>query len=441
MKHHQQYEATRHRISAGRLDLILTLAAGGLIIALTAVAFWLSYAHLHDVADTNGLAADQNRAWAWPATLDTFIVAGEVLILRASLRGAKDWWAYVCTGVGSVGSILLNVLGVPAHSHKLVYVVAAVPPTAAMLAFGLLMRQVHQIIGSAVARTDTAEQQSDTATDTVAAQTDTAVSVPVAAVSVETVVTVPAAPLAAPAEAADLDSAPVFLPADTAALVADTGALAAVPAPAAVPVQDPAPAPVLTAPRVVICGPAVHRPRILASDGALDTFPAAPVAVAVPQPLPALDNAGSAALDALLAAARRPLPARADSDTGRAHFVPTGPGYAEIEAEVAEQQRATYAEVEAEFRAAAETDTGADQFDTAEPATDTQTDTAVSVPAPGARLSEVELDAVVHMIRTETEPPRSFRAMEERFRELGYVAGAARLRAAWDRVTTEAVTA
>ncbi|MFJ6385912.1 hypothetical protein ACIQI7_38650 [Kitasatospora sp. NPDC092039] len=69
----------------------------------------------------------------------------------------------------------------------------------------------------------------------------------------------------------------------------------------------------------------------------------------------------------------------------------------------------------------------------ADPA-DTAPDTAVS-PAPGAPLSDVELDVVVHMIRTETDPPRSLRAMEARFRELGYVAGAARLRQAWDRVT------
>ncbi len=67
----------------------LALAAAGVIVALTAAAFWLSYAHLQSVAAAHGLAASQERAWAWPATLDLFIVAGELLLLRASLTRAR----------------------------------------------------------------------------------------------------------------------------------------------------------------------------------------------------------------------------------------------------------------------------------------------------------------------------------------------------------------
>ncbi|MFI9366982.1 hypothetical protein ACIG5E_39020, partial [Kitasatospora sp. NPDC053057] len=78
---------------------------------------------------------------------------------------------------------------------------------------------------------------------------------------------------------------------------------------------------------------------------------------------------------------------------------------------------------------------------TPEPEVETLADTADTVPdapvspEPGAPLSDVELDVVVHMIRTEIDPPRSYRDMEARFRQLGYVAGAARLRQAWNRVT------
>jgi hypothetical protein len=39
------------------------------------------------------------------------------------------------------------------------------------------------------------------------------------------------------------------------------------------------------------------------------------------------------------------------------------------------------------------------------------------------------------MIVTETDPPRSYREMETRYRELGYVGGAVRLRESWRRVT------
>jgi hypothetical protein len=122
------------------------LAAGAAVvtIALTGAAFWLSYEHLHDIAGGNGLGGA--RAWAWPATVDLFIIAGELLVLRASLRGAVDWWAYALAAVGSLGSIALNVAGVGANAQPMQYVVAAVPPSAALVAFGALMRQVHDAL-------------------------------------------------------------------------------------------------------------------------------------------------------------------------------------------------------------------------------------------------------------------------------------------------------
>jgi hypothetical protein len=122
------------------------LAAGAALvtIALTAAAFWLSYEHLHDIAGGNGLTG--SRAWAWPATVDLFIVTGELLVLRASLRQTTDWWAIALAALGSVGSIALNISGVGGGASVLAYVVAAVPPTAALVAFGALMRQVHEVL-------------------------------------------------------------------------------------------------------------------------------------------------------------------------------------------------------------------------------------------------------------------------------------------------------
>ncbi|MFF2215053.1 DUF2637 domain-containing protein [Streptomyces antibioticus] len=124
----------------------LAIAAGLVIVALTAAAFWLSYAHLAEVALAHGMHGKEVRAWAWPATLDLFIVAGELLMLRAALTGRVDWWAIGLTVAGSGSSIALNVAGVGSAAEPLDYVVAAVPPTAALLAFGALMRQVHQAL-------------------------------------------------------------------------------------------------------------------------------------------------------------------------------------------------------------------------------------------------------------------------------------------------------
>lgn len=144
----------------------LAIAAGLVIVALTAAAFWLSYAHLAEVALAHGMRDKEVRAWAWPATLDLFIVAGELLMLRAAIAGRVDWWAIALTVVGSVSSIALNVAGVGTAAQLLDYVVAAVPPTAALLAFGALMRQIHQALaghaddekGYALVRTPGGEQ-------------------------------------------------------------------------------------------------------------------------------------------------------------------------------------------------------------------------------------------------------------------------------------------
>ncbi|WP_371628133.1 DUF2637 domain-containing protein [Streptomyces sp. NBC_01116] len=137
-------------MSRQQMERTALLVAALVILALTGLAFWLSYAHLAEVAGQHGLKASPIRQWAWPATLDAFIVGGELLMLRAGLQGRTDWWAITATAVGSVGSIVLNVAGVAGDREAgvvplLDYVVAAVPPTAALLAFGLLMRQVHAL--------------------------------------------------------------------------------------------------------------------------------------------------------------------------------------------------------------------------------------------------------------------------------------------------------
>lgn len=137
---------TAHAV--GRFALV---AAGVVIIALTGGAFWLSYAHLADIAGQHGLGSSPIRRWAWPATLDAFIIVGELLMLRAGLRHVSDIWAIGVTAIGSIGSIALNVAGVAGTRNVdtvplLDYVVAAVPPSAAMVAFAVLTRQIHELV-------------------------------------------------------------------------------------------------------------------------------------------------------------------------------------------------------------------------------------------------------------------------------------------------------
>lgn len=149
--------------SAAGVLLLLAVIAAVATAALTGTAFWLSYEHLHDVAAAHGLERSPTRAWAWPATVDMFIVIGEVLILRASLMRRVDWWAVGLAIAGSLGSIALNVAGVGTGARPMDYIVAAVPPVAALLAFGALMRQVHEAIARRVATPTIAVQRTPVA--------------------------------------------------------------------------------------------------------------------------------------------------------------------------------------------------------------------------------------------------------------------------------------
>jgi Protein of unknown function (DUF2637) len=113
-------------------------------VAATVVGFWLSYAGLHAFAVRSGLRGPE--AWAWPASVDLFILAGELGVTISAIRRQRDplAWCYLLAGFGP--SVAFNVLHVdPAAITWGRYAVAAVPPVAAMLALAALMRQVFRL--------------------------------------------------------------------------------------------------------------------------------------------------------------------------------------------------------------------------------------------------------------------------------------------------------
>ena len=122
--------------------------------AATAVGFWLSYNGLHAFALRAGLHGPE--AWAWPSSVDLFIAAGEAGVTISALRREPDWPAWAYLGLGLAMSVTGNVLHVhPGPLSWPPYAVAAVPPVAAMLALGALLRQVYRL-ASGVPETTTA---------------------------------------------------------------------------------------------------------------------------------------------------------------------------------------------------------------------------------------------------------------------------------------------
>ena len=131
---------TRGSLAARAVAACYALMAAVTVMA-TAVGFWLSYAGLHSFAARAGLRGPQ--AWAWPASVDLFILAGELGVTVAVLRdGRTDWRAWVYFAAGAGPSVAFNVLHVAAAPGWGRYAVAAAPPVAAVLALAALMQQV-----------------------------------------------------------------------------------------------------------------------------------------------------------------------------------------------------------------------------------------------------------------------------------------------------------
>jgi Protein of unknown function (DUF2637) len=111
------------------------------VATATGVGFWLSYSNLHDFATRAGEKGAE--AWAWPSTVDLFIVAGEAALLIGFLMHEKDPWGWVYLILGFSMSATGNVLHIM-HGPLpwwAPFAAAGVPPVAALLALSALLRQ------------------------------------------------------------------------------------------------------------------------------------------------------------------------------------------------------------------------------------------------------------------------------------------------------------
>ena len=138
---------SRPSVSVRALEACYATMASVTVIA-TGVGFWLSYAGLHSFAARAGLRGPE--AWAWPSSVDLFILAGELGITISTLRDSHhDWRAWVYFGMGAGPSVAFNVLHVTVHALGWArYAVAATPPLAAVLALAALMQQVISLPGA-----------------------------------------------------------------------------------------------------------------------------------------------------------------------------------------------------------------------------------------------------------------------------------------------------
>jgi hypothetical protein len=139
-----------------RATRALNRGTTGGVLGLAVAGFTMSYDALHSLALTQGVPAA--LAWMWPLVVDGFIVIASLSVVRAvaDSRHAAYPWLLVLTF--SAISVTFNI--VHAAPTAVARFVAAIPPTALVLSFELLMRQLrHQLKTNRAPSRDSLEPQ------------------------------------------------------------------------------------------------------------------------------------------------------------------------------------------------------------------------------------------------------------------------------------------
>jgi hypothetical protein len=116
---------------------MISIVTAVLVLFLAGSAFVLSYDALHDLALDNQIKP--SLAWLWPLTLDAFMVAASLAVLRASLNSEGKVYPWLLVGAFTLASIAFNVVHAP--DTLLARAIFALPPAVVFLAFELLMSQ------------------------------------------------------------------------------------------------------------------------------------------------------------------------------------------------------------------------------------------------------------------------------------------------------------
>ena len=112
------------------------------VVALTVAGFAMSYDALHALADEQGVRAP--LAWLWPLVVDGFIVVASLSVVHAGADERRTAWPWLLVLAFSGISVAFNV--VHAAPTAVARLVAAIPPTALVLSFELLMRQLRTVL-------------------------------------------------------------------------------------------------------------------------------------------------------------------------------------------------------------------------------------------------------------------------------------------------------
>lgn len=116
-------------------------ATNGLLIAMIVIPFVLSFGSL------KGLAATQHVSYAWlyPLMVDGSLLVFKFLVLRGSLHGQRDKYAWTMAVIATGISVFLNVIHVPRTATNLLLArfMAGLPPLFILAAFAAVARRIE----------------------------------------------------------------------------------------------------------------------------------------------------------------------------------------------------------------------------------------------------------------------------------------------------------
>jgi hypothetical protein len=113
-----------------------------LVLFLAGAAFVLSYDALYALALANGIRT--SLSWLWPLTLDAFMIAASLAVLRASLSQERTAYPWLLVGAFTLASITFNAIHAP--GTWLARAIFMLPPAVVFLSFELLMSQIKATV-------------------------------------------------------------------------------------------------------------------------------------------------------------------------------------------------------------------------------------------------------------------------------------------------------
>ncbi|RMG77596.1 MAG: DUF2637 domain-containing protein [Chloroflexi bacterium] len=147
--------------TVAKLDVI----TNWLMALIVAIPFIISFGALRDLASQKAVA----YPWLFPIMVDGGLIIFKAIVLRGSLHGRTDYYAWTMAAAATAVSVTLNVLHAPADN--LARLMAALPPLMILAAFVAVTRRVQEsaVVVNWQHETETAVQAREEAEKTVQA--------------------------------------------------------------------------------------------------------------------------------------------------------------------------------------------------------------------------------------------------------------------------------